>query len=120
MSDEEQAIRKQDEQAIAEFAEAGADMDAPHAIDHYLYVPDRGLAAKVAEELKRYGFSVEQRPAALGTNWLVLASHKQLLTQPYLTLTRRFMEALIAEFGSGEYDGWEAEVRPLKDHARPN
>ena len=31
MSDEEQAIRKQDEQAIAELAQAGADMDAPHA-----------------------------------------------------------------------------------------
>ena len=120
MSDEEQAIRKQDEQAIKEFAQAGADIDAPHAIDHYLYVPDRELAAKVAEELKQHGFSVEQRPGALRTNWLVLASHKQLLTQPYLASTRRFMEALIARFGPGEYDGWEAEVRPLKDHARLN
>ena|SRR5215471_11505123 len=114
MSDEEQAIRKQDEQAIKEFAQAGADIDAPHAIDHYLYVPDRELAAKVAEELKQHGFSVEQRPGALRTNWLVLASHKQLLTQPYLASTRRFMEALIARFGPGEYDGWEAEVRPLR------
>jgi hypothetical protein len=26
--------------------------------------------------------------------------------------TRRSMEALIAKFGGGEYDGWEAEVRP--------
>jgi len=120
MSDEEQAIRKQDAQAIAEFAEAGADMDAPHAIDHYLYVADRGLAAKVAEELKKHGFSVEQCPGAVGTNWLVLASDKQLLTEPYLRSTRRFMEALIAKFGSGDYDGWEADVRPFKDHARPN
>ena len=120
MSDEEQAIRKQDEQAIAELAQTGADMDAPHAIDHYLYMPDRESAAKVAEELKQHGFRVEQRPGAEGTNWLVLASHKQLLTEPFLRSTRRFMEALIAKFGSGDYDGWEADVRPFKDHGRPN
>jgi regulator of ribonuclease activity B len=119
MSDEEQAIRKQDEQAIAELAQAGADMDAPHAIDHYLYIPDRELAAKVAEELKQHGFRVEQRPGAAGTNWLVLASHTQLLTEPFLRSTRRLME-VIAKFGFGDYDGWEADVRPLKNHTRPN
>lgn len=120
VSPKEQAIREQDELAIAKLAQAGADLDAPHTIDHYLYLTDREAAAKVADELRQSGFYVEQRLGADGTNWLVLASHKKVLTEPTLASSRRFMEALIAKFGSGEYDGWEADARPLKAHARSN
>jgi hypothetical protein len=33
--------------------------------------------------------------------------------------TRRSVEALIAKFGGGQYDGWEAEVRPQRHSALP-
>ena len=95
-------------------------MNAPRTIDHYLYVPNRKVADGIADELRHRGFRVEVRLGADGSHWLLLASHEAILTEPMLSSTRHSMEALITKFGGGDYDGWEADVRPHTDHAKPN
>lgn len=101
-----------DRQAVAELASV-SDADAPHLIIHYVYLPSSEAAASIAGELRNRGFDAEQRLGADGVNWLVLARHVAIPSEPLMASTRRFIETLVAQFG-GEYDGWEAEV-PSQD-----
>lgn len=101
-----------DADVIAQLAAAGADLNAPRTVLHYIYVPNKGSADSVGNELRQRGFCIEQRLGADGENWLVLATHEVVVSEALMKSTRLAMEALIAKFGSGEYDGWEAEVRP--------
>ena len=78
---------------------------------HYFYAPSSAAAAQVAEALDRRGFRTQTRLGADGVNWLVLARHEVIPTEDRLATTRHLMETLIAKVG-GEYDGWEAEMRP--------
>ncbi len=110
----EQAIREQDELAIAKLAKQGEDMSGPRTIDHYLYLETKGSAAAIANELRQHGYRVEVRLGVSGPPWLVVASHDAILTEPKLRSVRRDMEALIAKFGPGVYDGWGAAGRPLR------
>jgi len=119
MSDDDLTIEAQDALAIAKLAEAGADLDAPRTIWHFVYMAQGESAAAIADELRRRGFHIEQRHDT-DAKWLVLASHEAILSSATLASTRHSMEALIAELGAGEYDGWEAEARPQKGHAKPN
>jgi hypothetical protein len=98
-----------DKQAVAELV-AVSDVDAPHLILHYVYLPDQEAAVSVARELQRSGFETEERLGADGVNWLVLARHVAVPTEERVAAVRRTMETLVAQFG-GEYDGWEADVR---------
>lgn len=100
-----------DEDAFRALGEA-SDVSAVHTILHYLYVPEKDEASRIATELKGRGFRVEVRLGADGVNWLVLARHEAVPTEDALIATRQAMEALV-ESANGEYDGWEAEVRPL-------
>jgi Regulator of ribonuclease activity B len=106
-----------DGDAIAQFAAAGADLSAPHTVGHYIYVPNRESAHSIANELTQRGFRIEERLGADNVNWLVLAIHEVIVSEALMISTRRAMEALIAKFGGGEYDGWEAEVC---SHGKPN
>jgi hypothetical protein len=105
---QEGRIVSDDPEAITELA-AVSDGDAPHTILHYLYVPSSEIATSISEELRRRGFRTEERIGADGANWLVLARHEAVLSEPLMASTRRSMEALIAMSG-GEYDGWEVDV----------
>ncbi len=89
----------------------GADLREPLTVLHYLYFPRKENAASATEQLQDRGFSVEQRLGALGNNWLVLESHKVIVTEALIASLRADMEKLTTDF-SGEYDGWEAELRP--------
>lgn len=105
-----------DMMAITEVG-AVSDLREPHTISHYLYVPNRGDARTIAEELKRRGFHTEERLGADSVNWLVLARHEAIPTEERMASVRRSMEILIAKVG-GEYDGWEADVRHHDGSAR--
>ena len=76
---------------------------------HYLYFPSEQAASAAAAVLKKDGFSTEVRLGALGDAWLLLARHTVVPTVELIERTRTMLEAL-ASRGSGEYDGWEAEV----------
>lgn len=82
---------------------------ALHTISHYLYLPSRGSAAEVASRLRSQGFTTQERPGADGINWLVLAKHNIVPSEPKIVAARELMEGLTAPLG-GEYDGWEADV----------
>jgi hypothetical protein len=99
-----------DTRAIAELV-AVSDGDVPHTILHYVYLPGREAAASVAGELRHHGFRTEEQLSTDGVNWLVLARQEVAPSEAIMAATRRMMETLVAEVG-GEYDGWEAEVRP--------
>lgn len=105
-----------DGEAIAELA-AVSDVEAPHPILHYVYVPSCEAAAFVGEELRGRGFATEERLGADGVNWLVLARHVAVPSEAVMASIRQSMEALVAKVG-GEYDGWEADVQRHKpaDH----
>jgi len=119
MTDDESTIEEQDAQAIAILGEAGADLDALRTIEHFLYLSNSESATAIADELRHRGFRTELRRGA-NEGWLVLARHEAILSVATLTSTRHAMAALIPEFGCGEYDGWDADVRPHKPHFRPN
>lgn len=82
----------------------------PEYIDHYLYFPERSDAERAAVQLRRLGWKAEVRPAAVGPDWLALA------TQP--ATGEEEMGAIYDELSAfakrfnGAYDGWE---RPMTD-----
>ena len=98
--------------AIEQLSAAGADLTVPHTVMYYIYVPVRESAALVARELRQRGFQTEERLGADNVNWLVLATHQIVVSEATMALTRRDMETLVEQNGGGEYDGWEASVRP--------
>jgi len=84
---------------------------ATHVLLHYLYFPTRHGASDTAKELRARGFETEERLGADGVNWLVLAKHEVIPSEETMAANRELMEEL-ARAKAGEYDGWEAEVRP--------
>ena len=49
----------EEELAVDELRDAGADLSARRRVDHYLYFPTRMLADPAVEELRRPGFAAE-------------------------------------------------------------
>jgi hypothetical protein len=98
--------------AIEQLSAAGADLTVPHTVLHYIYMPVRESAARLARELRQRGFQIEERLGADNMNWLVLATNQIVVSEANMSSIRRDMEALVEQNGGGEYDGWEASVRP--------
>lgn len=98
-----------DREAIDELRRAGGGKQEADVL-HYLYFPTEE-AARVAEAAIVGGgeFAVEVRLGADDVNWLVLARHRVVPDEAQIEHLRAMFEAL-ASAGSGEYDGWEAEV----------
>ena len=84
-----------------------SNIDAVHAISHYLYFAQQSAASEVAAKLRAQGFEVLHRLGADGASWLVLATQHLVPTADALAAARDAMERLATEF-DGEYDGWEA------------
>lgn len=80
----------------------------PEYIDHYLYFPRRSNAEGAAARLRERSWQTRVGPAAIGAEWLVLATQPATgdedMEDIYFELT-----AFAAEF-EGVYDGWE---RPM-------
>jgi hypothetical protein len=87
-----------------------SNIDAIHTIRHYLYFPLEDTAVNVAGRLRGRGFSVENQRGADGVTWLVLLTERTVPTESRLAEMRAMLEQ-IATDNSGEYDGWEADVR---------
>lgn len=86
-----------------------SDLAITRGIRHYLYLPTKKVAQQVATILQQRDFDIELRRAAVGKTWLVLASHRVVLSGGYIANMRVFLEELVEPL-HGEYDGWEAEV----------
>jgi hypothetical protein len=77
----------------------------PEYIEHYLYFSLRKAADLAAEQLVRRGWTTRVLPAAVGDDWLVLATQpatgEEEMDEIYNSL------AQFAESFNGTYDGWE-------------
>lgn len=82
----------------------------PHVLLHYLYFPKQKDARAVAVDLRRRGFTTEERMGGDGENCLVLARHEMVPTEVSVLAVREFMESLVKAC-NGDYYGSEAEVK---------
>lgn len=100
-----------DQSALTALVCAGADLEQPRHVLHYLYVLSEGTAYLVAAEMSAAGWFVEIDAPELGeSEWLVLAQHlSSVLTPDAVLRTRVFFQQLARKY-VGEYDGWEASV----------
>ena len=98
-----------DAQVIAQLKKAGSDLSKPHPIEFFLYVPTREAADRLAAKVRESHFRAEVKPAAQGSEWLVLATKSLVPTVANLVEVRNQFTALaVAE--KGEYDGWGTPV----------
>jgi hypothetical protein len=109
-----------DDGLIAHLVAQGADLAVSRSVRHYVYMPTQEAANSVASELKYRGYSTEVRPAALGSAWLVPASHDVVVSVRGAAAVRQSMETLITEHGGGEYDGWEAALHSHESRPKSN
>jgi hypothetical protein len=98
-----------DAKVVEGLRNAGSKLDLPHPVRHYVYVPNRSAAEDAGASLRKAGFEVEVSPAAMGDDWLILASHRVMLSEAEIASFRTRFEALAVEL-AGEYDGWEAAI----------
>jgi regulator of RNase E activity RraB len=100
-----------DRQVIEALRQAGADLSQPRDVRHYLYVPNEKIATLLGPRIEQIGFTVDTRPEAEGSRWLILISGTAMVTAEEIASFRKTFEAL-AEKAGGEYDGWEAAASP--------
>ena len=98
-----------DGSVLNQLVQAGADLSKPHDPEFFLYLPDKSAAERVAGTLRAEGFQVEVTRAAVGDNWLCLATKTLVLTHEGMTTLRKRFTAIVVEY-RGEYDGWGSEV----------
>lgn len=101
---------EEDKIAIEEAKAALGNIRRPLKISHYLYVPHKDQAETLGKRVSESGFSIVVSPGALGNDWLVLASKKQLLDERTISELREFFSELAESVAGGEYDGWEVDL----------
>ena len=100
-----------DARTIAQLEKAGADLRLSRETLHYLYVATELDAEEARRSLARDGRTIDIRPAATGSGWLVLVTESMIVNLESITAVRQEIEAVSTRLG-GEYDGWEAAVTP--------
>ncbi|MED5618901.1 ribonuclease E inhibitor RraB [Ideonella sp. BN130291] len=95
---------------LSQLRQAGSNLDKPHNIEFFLYLPGEAAARRVAAKLEAQGFMVEVKPSASGnSDWLTLAKRAMVPRVDELLQLRAQLSAL-CETEGGEYDGWGTEV----------
>ena len=82
----------------------------PEYIDHYLYFPTQEQADLASAQLLLRGWLTRVSPAALGSDWLLLATQPATGEEEMGDLYQQLSD--FAERCGGHYDGWE---RPMDD-----
>jgi hypothetical protein len=105
-----------DQLILQQLKSLGADIHKPREVIHYLYLPTRKAAHQAADALRLKGYLAEEQMAADAKEnppnpFLVLARNEIVVTPQATHEFRRLFEHL-AKFHNGEYDGWEAAVKP--------
>lgn len=94
---------------IAQLERAGSNVGRLHAVEFFLYFPERDAADLAATKVATLGMETKVDRAADGRLWLVFATRNMVPTEKELVRLRALLEAIAAE-GKGEYDGWGAPV----------
>ena len=83
----------------------GWDMSEPRGVENFLYFPTQEAANHASELIGRLEYDLEVRLGADGTNWLVEANRRQVITIDTIRAMRAELTS-IAVAADGEYDGW--------------
>lgn len=100
-----------DAAVIEQLRQAGADLSQAREVRYYLYLPDEDGARLVAALVDEGARQVEIRPAATGSEWLVLVTETVVVNLEVLKARREEWQRALEGRG-GEYDGWEAAAVP--------
>ena len=85
-------------------------MTRPHAVEHFLYFPEREQTEAAVERMSTLGFDAELRDPAPGFNdWLAFGTQRLVVTEDSFAQVRAQLTAIAEEFG-GDYDGWGAPI----------
>ena len=105
-----------DKMILEQLKVAGADLEKPREVLHYLYLPTQQASHHVARELRAQGFEVTERPSADAAShppnpWLILARKVMIANAKSIETMRTEFEKFAKE-NHGDYDGWEAAAKP--------
>jgi regulator of ribonuclease activity B len=97
---------------IEQLRAAGADLNQPRGVIHFLYLPTEQTSHKAAEALRAEGYSIEERLSASAvtnhTNPYVIVATNQTVVNLWVVQQFRQCFEQLAALHAGEYDGWEA------------
>jgi Regulator of ribonuclease activity B len=107
-----------DEAVLARLRARGSDLSKPTDVIFYLYIPSKTDATMAASILYHDGYTPEvEEPLGLlsdGTvelRYSVVAHFQEAPSLPNLRKNRELYSSLAKRF-HGEYDGWEAQLKP--------
>jgi hypothetical protein len=98
-----------DRQTLHALRSAGSDLTKPTHVLFYLYFDTKEIAEKAASSATTSELEATVRPAATGSNWLLLLQGTMVPTESAIHGTSARLAALASSL-AGEYDGWEAAV----------
>jgi len=99
-----------DAAVVAQLKKAGSNLEKPHAIEFFLYLPSEAAAHRVSDTLMVRGFSTKVAPAASGAaEWCVEAIRTMLPEVGALAALRNELGSL-ARSEQGSYDGWGTPI----------
>ena len=100
-----------DSLVVEQLRTAGADLRKPTEVIVYLYFPSKAAASSAAASLQKMGFSEVRVSTSLDDAWACIGSREMVPALATIRDLSARLERLAAEH-AGEYDGWEAAVRP--------
>lgn len=110
--DDVPGLRPEDRATLGHLAAAGARLDEPRHVVHYLYLPSEETAATAGEQAAAAGWDAEVRSPLPEDpeRWTVVCEHEAaVLTPAFVRDATDFFDDLARGLG-GTYDGWEASV----------
>jgi hypothetical protein len=91
---------------------SGANLALPLPVDFYLYFSNEAAANKVASAMRSDGYLVDVEPPSRDVPEWACLGHKTMLVDLSSIQLARARLTVLAKESNGEYDGWEAPVRP--------
>jgi hypothetical protein len=100
---------ERDRKTLEALVAAGADLERPLTVDHFVHVGTEPEARNAAADLSEHGFAVVIDEPEDGGPWIVTATRQDRLS-PSAVADLRDLMTRCAERHGGDYDGWGAEV----------
>ena len=105
-------LKYKDLAVLAQLQKAGARLDEPRHVVHYLYLPSREAAELAAADAEAGGFTTDVRDPLPQdpSSWVLVCERRDVVLDPDLVRDSTDRFEAIARDHAGEYDGWEASV----------
>lgn len=103
-------LRQTDLSVLRTLTDAGAELERPRHVLHYLYFPSQRAAEQAVATAAAQGWEAAAREPLvdIARHWSVVAQRDDAVLVPeFVRQSTEFFENLAA-IHQGEYDGWEA------------